>query len=71
MLVHLVDLSPLEGDPVANHAAVRNELASYGGGLELLPELIVLSKRDLLTDADVEAALTDWRRAGRRSRRSA
>ena len=62
MLVHLVDLSPLEGDPVANHAAVRNELASYGGGLELLPELIVLSKRDLLTDADVEAALTDWRR---------
>ena len=62
MLVHLVDLAPLEGDPVANHAAVRSELASYGGGLELLPELIVLSKRDLLTDADVEAALADWRR---------
>jgi GTP-binding protein len=61
MLVHLVDLSPLEGDPVSNHAAVRSELASYGGGLDQLPELIVLSKRDLLADADVEAALADWR----------
>jgi GTP-binding protein len=65
MLVHLVDLSPLEGDPVSNHAAVRAELASYGGGLDRLPELIVLSKRDLLAEADVEAALADWReRAG-------
>jgi GTP-binding protein len=61
MLVHLVDLVPVEGDPIANHAAVRTELASYGGGLDLLPELIVLSKRDLLADADVEAALADWR----------
>jgi GTPase len=61
MLVHLVDLSPLEGDPASNHAAVRTELASYGGGLELLPELIVLSKRDLLAEGDVEAALAEWR----------
>ncbi|HEY7255966.1 MAG TPA: GTPase ObgE [Solirubrobacterales bacterium] len=65
MLVHLVDIAPLEGDPIANHAAVRNELASYGGGLEMLPELIVLSKRDLLPDDEVEVVLADWRqRAG-------
>jgi GTPase len=61
MLVHVVDLAPLEGDPIANHAAVRTELASYGGGLDRLPELIVLSKRDLLADADVESALAEWR----------
>jgi GTP-binding protein len=61
MLVHLVDLAPLEGDPTANHAAVRNELASYGGGLDSLPELIVLSKRDLLAEPDVDAALAEWR----------
>ncbi|HEY1356151.1 MAG TPA: GTPase ObgE [Solirubrobacterales bacterium] len=65
MLLHLVDLAPLEGDPVANHAAVRDELSTYGGGLDALPELIVLSKRDLLAPADVEAALAEWRqRAG-------
>src|SRR6188472_292888 len=61
MLVHLVELAPLEGESVANYEAVRSELASYGGGLAQLPELIVLSKRDLLADADVEAALADWR----------
>ena len=67
MLVHLVDLAPIEGDPTANHAAVRNELASYGGGLDTLPELIVLSKRDLLSEAEVEGALAEWRQraAGR------
>jgi GTP-binding protein len=65
MLVHLVDLAPLEGEPFANHEAVRNELSSYGGGLDQLPELIVLSKRDLLADEGVESALAEWRdRAG-------
>ena len=61
LLVHLVDLAPLEGDPVANYEAVRAELASYGAGLELLPELVVLSKRDLLPAAEVERALAEWR----------
>ncbi len=48
MLVHLVDLAPLEGEPMANYEAVRAELSAYGAGLEELPELVVLSKRDLL-----------------------
>src|SRR5689334_7033634 len=61
VLVHLVELVPLEGDPVANHEAVRGELASYGAGLVRLPELVVLSKRDLLPPEDVEQALEDWR----------
>jgi GTP-binding protein len=41
---------------------VRSELAAYGAGLEELPELLVLSKRDLLPDEQVEDALGDWRR---------
>ena len=61
MLVHLVELAPLEGEPETNYEAVRSELSSYGAGLDRLPELIVLSKRDLLPDRDVEAALADWR----------
>ncbi len=61
MLVHLVELAPLEGEPVANYEAVREELLSYGAGLDRLPELVLLSKRDLLPGEDVEAALTEWR----------
>ncbi|HYP55543.1 MAG TPA: Obg family GTPase CgtA, partial [Solirubrobacterales bacterium] len=48
MLVHVVDLAPQEGDPVANYEAVREELSAYGAGLEALPELVALSKRDLV-----------------------
>ena len=62
MLVHLVDLVPPEGDPVLAYETVRGELAAHGAGLERLPELVVLSKRDLLPPAEVEAALDEWRR---------
>ena len=61
MLVHLVELAPLEGDPEANYTAVRAELSSYGAGLDRLPELVLLSKRDLLPEEDVEADLAEWR----------
>jgi GTP-binding protein len=61
MLVHLVELTPLEGDPVTNYEAVREELSSYGAGLEGLPELVLLSKRDLLPEDEVELALVEWR----------
>ncbi len=61
MLVHLVELMPLEGEPVENYAAVRAELSSYGAGLDHLPELVLLSKRDLLPEDEVEAALAEWR----------
>jgi GTPase len=68
MLVHLVDLAPLEGEPVANYEAVREELSAYGAGLEALPELIVLSKRDLLGNEQVEEAVAEWQqRLGERA----
>jgi GTP-binding protein len=60
VLVHLVELAPLQGDPVANYEAVRGELSSYGAGLDRLPELIVLSKSDLLTAEEVSAAVAEW-----------
>jgi GTP-binding protein len=61
MLVHLVEVEPLEGDPVANYEAVRRELSAHGAGLERLPELVVLSKRDLLEPERVEGLLAEWR----------
>jgi GTP-binding protein len=60
MLLHLVELTPLEGEPVANYELVRAELEAYGAGLERLPELVILSKRDLLEPALVEAAVGEW-----------
>jgi GTP-binding protein len=62
MLVHLVDLAPIEGDPVAAYETVRGELSAHGAGLERLPELVVLSKRDLLATELVEQGLEEWRR---------
>jgi GTP-binding protein len=61
MLVHLVDLAPAEGDPESNYEAVREELVAYGAGLERLPEIVLLSKRDLLPAEQVEEAVAEWR----------
>jgi len=61
MLVHLVDIAPTEGDPVADYETVRGELAAHGAGLERLPELVVLSKRDLLPAEQIEAAVSEWK----------
>jgi GTPase len=58
VLVHLVDLAG--EDPAGAHEAVRAELLDHGAGLELLPELIVLSKLDLVPDDDAQAAVGEW-----------
>jgi GTPase len=61
LLVHLVEVAPLEGDPEANHRAVRGELAGYGAGLDELPEIIALSKIDLLTHEEADRSVSAWR----------
>ena len=58
LLVHLIDVAG--DDPAAAHAAVREELRSYGAGLELLPELIVLSKRDLVPGERADELVAEW-----------
>ena len=50
MLVHVVEPLPAEGSPEDSYRAVRTELAGYGAGLDELPELIVVSKTDLVDD---------------------
>lgn len=61
MLVHLVDLSPADGEPESNYQAVREELVAYGAGLERLVEFVVLSKCDLLPKEQVGVAVAEWR----------
>jgi len=58
VLIHVVDIA--EADPSGSYEAVRAELAAYGAGLEQLPELVVLSKRDLVPDADADTAVAEW-----------
>ncbi len=51
LLVHVVDVAPLEGDPVADYRAIRHELAEYSPTLAAKPEIVVANKMDL-TDAE-------------------
>jgi GTPase len=55
VLVHLVAVDPFTpGGLVPAYETVRAELAAHGGGLGELPELVVLSKADLLTPGEAE-----------------
>jgi GTP-binding protein len=61
LLVHVLDLAPLDGsDPVVNHATVESELRAYDPRLAGLPRILALSKADLVSAADAEAARAAW-----------
>jgi GTPase len=62
LLVHVLDLAPLDGsDPAENHATVERELQLHGSGLAALPRVLALSKADLVPDEEAEAAAAQWR----------
>src|SRR3954449_146761 len=62
LLVHVLDLAPLDGsDPAENYATVEAELREHGHGLAALPRLLCLSKADLVPHEAAEAAVEDWR----------
>ena len=62
LLVHVLDLAPLDGsDPVENHRVIEAELAEHDPRLAELPRILALSKADLVTAEDAEAAAEAWR----------
>jgi GTP-binding protein len=62
LLVHVLDLQPLDGsDPEANFATVEEEIASYGAALAKLPRVLALSKADLVPEGQAAAAASEWR----------
>ena len=66
VLLHVVGLD--NADPGAAYDAIRLELTAYGADLDSLPELVVLSKRDLVTDEAAAGAVEEWRgRLGERA----
>jgi len=52
VLLHLVDLCPLEGDPAAGYRVIRRELRAYSRALAAKPELVVGNKMDLTGAAE-------------------
>ena len=60
--MHLVAVDPLApGGLVPAYETVRAELAAHGGGLEELPELVVLSKADLAPPDELEELVGELR----------
>lgn len=58
VLVHLLEIEPTDdSDPAANHRMIRNELAKFSQTLIAKPEMVVLSKMDLLSKQDRGAAV--------------
>src|SRR5215217_5179723 len=62
LLVHLVEVAPTADEPEANYRAVRGELAGYGAGLHELPEIVALSKIDLIPEQEGESRIDAWRK---------
>lgn len=58
VLVHLLEIDPAdESDPVENYRTIQAELADYSPTLASKPQIVAVSKMDLLTgDADHAAA---------------
>jgi GTP-binding protein len=51
LLIHMVDIAPLDGDPVEDYKAIQRELAQYSQTLAQKPQIVVANKMDL-TGAD-------------------
>src|SRR5215203_1655742 len=62
LLVHVLDLAPLDGsDPAENHAVIEHELAEHDPRLAALPRVLALSKADLVAAEAAEEAAAEWR----------
>ena len=61
LLVHLVSVE--QENPVAGYRAIREELAAFGRGLPEKPEILVLSKVDMVSPDEAEKLRKDLEKA--------
>jgi len=60
VLVHLLEIDPTDGsDPASNYRVIREELKQYSAELAAKPEIVVLSKIDLMPDAGDRATAVE------------
>lgn len=58
VLIHLIEIVPADGsDPVHNYRVVRKELESYSPKLAQKPEIVAVSKLDLIPEEEQHEAL--------------
>ncbi|HEX4719984.1 MAG TPA: GTPase ObgE [Thermoleophilaceae bacterium] len=61
LLVHVLDLGPVDGsDPATNFETVEGELRQHDERLASLPRILALSKADLVTPEQADAARDEW-----------
>ena len=61
LLVHVLDLGPVDKSaPAANFETVEAELSQHDPRLAALPRILCLSKADLVTTEQAEAAQAEW-----------
>jgi len=56
LLLHLVDIAPLDGSPADAIRAVQQELGKYSNELESKPRWLIINKTDLLAADDLATA---------------
>ncbi len=61
MILHIIDGT--EPDWAARYAAIRHEMDSYGGGLLKKPEMVVINKIDAISEEDLTARLTAFKKS--------
>lgn len=61
VLAHVVDPTGPEVEPLVAYRTVRAELSGYGAGLETLPEVVVLSKADLIGEDEAADLVGEWK----------
>jgi GTP-binding protein len=61
VLAHVVDPTGPEVEPLVAYRTVRAELSGYGAGLEALPEVVVLSKADLIGEEEADRLAAEWK----------
>ncbi len=63
IILHLVDICPLKGDPWENYSVIRSELRAYSAPLAHKPEILVANKMDLTGSDERLAAFSRQRGA--------
>lgn len=59
VILHIIDAG--SSDWAADYSTVRNEMRLYGGGLISKPEIVVITKTDTISDADLTSRMDAFR----------
>lgn len=54
LLLHIIDISPVEGTPIEQAKTIIHEIQQYSEELAHKPRWLILNKADLLTEAELE-----------------